>query len=143
MRVQMYSLTSEEASLIRLLNEDRSRVRLKIKGNKHGQKVNLAELQAPGFELYVQVLEEIDPSRIAVDDKHPEKSTYKITPEEAAIFEALNHKRSNTILIMSNYSTIGVAPADLKKKEFAMYLDLLGGFDPDKVVEVDVHSPFD
>ena len=147
MLYQVYSLTPAEVQLVNGLNEDRDRVRLKIESTKDGLMVDATRLQDVKFDAYLVAVDSVDVAKVVeVPAKGMEaaKSLYAVSQEEVQVIEAINHKRSNTMMIVCDYGAVtGVDPVSLQTKEFALYLDLLGGFDPKKVVEVDLKSPFE
>jgi hypothetical protein len=139
---QVYSLTQEEITLISTLNVERDKVRLKVEATKDGLVVDPVKLQDARFDTFASSV--VFDSKKIVPAKDGAKAVYKVTQEEANSIELVNHERSNTLMIVCDYGTaVGVDPTALQTKEFAMYADLLGGFDPKKVVEVDVKSPFE
>jgi hypothetical protein len=65
-------------------------------------------------------------------------SVYSLTPEEIATIQALNTQRRNVLLVVCDFgSAVGVDPEALQNPEYADYLAALGGYDAERVVEVD------
>jgi hypothetical protein len=64
---------------------------------------------------------------------------YTLTEEEIEFINSFNVGRTNTIMVVCSHGEhSGLDADDLQKPEFSEYLNLLGVFNSQKVIEVDV-----
>ena len=66
-------------------------------------------------------------------------SLYTLTENEQNKIQSLNESLTNTLLIMCNYGEyVGVSSLDLQDPIYSEYLDLVGPFNLEKIVEVSI-----
>lgn len=68
---------------------------------------------------------------------------YSLTPEEVTTLSAVNSGQVNVILVVCCHGEYtGVDPVALQAPEFANYLNALGSYDANRIIEIEDVSPF-